>query len=325
MSEERQPQRKLDVLCVGIVVADHVCRPVPSLPGPGELVLTPGMEVTIGGCAANVAVDLARLGRRSAVAGCVGDDLFGRHVRAALQAAGIDCEPLTVLPDVETACTMVINVQGEDRRFIHALGANAAFTGRSVTEEQIASARVISVGGYGLIESLSPENVTRLFAAARQYGVTTVLDVVLAEPRDYRTWLEPVLPLTDIFVPNHDEAALLLGESDPLKQADRFHRDGAGAVIVTCGQEGAVLVADDCRLRAAVYPVDMVDATGSGDAFLAGFLHARLDGRNLETALQYGSALGACCVQHSGATTGIPSAAQLEELVRNRPLTVRPL
>lgn len=314
--------RRWDVLCAGIVVADHICRPVPRMPPPGGLVLTAGMELAVGGCAANVAVDFAKLGRRSAIAGCIGDDTFGRHVEGVLRSAGVDCECLRVSPDSETACTMVLNVAGEDRRFVHVVGANARFSGEELTPDVIARARVLYVGGYGLVDSLSPRNVSRLFSAAHSQNVMTVLDVVLAEPRDYELWVKPLLPLTDLFLPNNDEAGILLDESDPLRQAVRFHADGAGAALITCGADGAVLVGSEGRWQSAAHSVETVDGTGSGDAFLAGLLHARLNGRDWPTALRYGSALGACCVQSPGATTGLPDVAGLERFVDESPLNV---
>lgn len=304
-----------DVLSVGIIVADHVCDPIPAFPQPGGLMLTDGMQLTIGGCAANVAVDLAKLGRKVAMAGAVGDDVFGRHIAESMQSAGIDCRKLAMLPDVETACTMIVNIAGEDRRFIHTLGANAAFSANEISESDVAAAKAIYVGGYGLIDSLAPRSVVQLFQTARRHDVLTVLDVVLAEPRDYGEWLGCVLPLTDLFLPNTDEAAMLTGEDDPVRQAERFVTDGATTAIVTCGEQGAVLISGETRLRSASHNVTVIDTTGSGDAFLAGVLHAKLNDADWATALQYGTRLGACCVQHAGATTGIPTADELSAMV----------
>lgn len=311
-----------DVLCVGIIVADHVCRPIPAFPPPGGLTLTDGMELTIGGCAANVAADLAKLGRRVAIAGCVGDDVFGHHIAGSMRVAGIDETHLEFTGERETACTMIVNIAGEDRRFIHTLGANAVFTAENLTERDIAETRILYVGGYGLIESLSPRNVVRLFQIARNLNVPTVLDVVLAEDRDYSEWLGCVLPLTDLFLPNTDEAKRLTGESDPVRQAERFCNDGATTAIVTCGDDGAVLISDTERLRAAAHRVDVIDTTGSGDAFLAGILHAKLNGENWETCLRIGSRLGAFCVQQTGATAGIPTSNVLEIAAKSQPLSI---
>src|SRR3954465_4280435 len=112
-----------DVLCAGIIVADHVSSPTPRLPGAGELVLADKLLLTIGGCAANVAVDLVRLGGPATVVGCVGDDVFGRVVAALLKTNRVDVSGLRVKPGLDTSQTLIVNVAGEDRRFIHTFGA----------------------------------------------------------------------------------------------------------------------------------------------------------------------------------------------------------
>src|SRR5262245_6882204 len=121
-----------EVLCVGIVVADHVSTPIDHVPAAGELVMTDRMLLTLGGCAANVAVDLAKMGVGAAVLGRVGDDVFGRVVRGMLDEYGIDTSGLLTTPGLATSQTMVVNVAGQDRRFIHSFGANAAVTGSDI-------------------------------------------------------------------------------------------------------------------------------------------------------------------------------------------------
>src|SRR5580692_7524683 len=103
----------VDCLCFGIVVADHVCEPISSVPHAGDLVLTPRTHLSIGGCAANVAVDLVRLGRTAAVVGRVGDDAFGRFAIDALSTAGVDVRHIASLPGEATSTSMIINVRGK--------------------------------------------------------------------------------------------------------------------------------------------------------------------------------------------------------------------
>ncbi|MBW3543771.1 MAG: carbohydrate kinase family protein [Planctomycetes bacterium] len=315
----------LDCLCAGIVVADHVCEPVDHVPAPGELVLSTRMDLSIGGCAANVAVDLARLGRTVAVAGAVGDDVFGRFIRERLGAAGVGCERLRDIPGRDTSGTLVINTRGEDRRFIHSLGANTSFTGSELDEATVRSARVLYLGGYLLYDELTAELAAAAFQRARAAGVLTVLDVVLPAPGEYRARLDPVLPLTDVFLPNSDEARLLTGLADPIEQAAEFRRRGAGRVVVTCGSGGAVVDAPEGRLRCGVYGVEFRDGTGSGDAFAAGFIHGLLGGSDLRRCLTYGTALGASCVRAAGATTGVFDAAALEAFIAAQELPVEEL
>src|SRR5947209_16159336 len=102
-----------DVLCAGIIVADHVSSPISHLPAAGELVLADQLLLTIGGCAANVAVDLVRLGVPAAVAGRVGGDVFGRVVADMLRESRVDVSALQVSPDLDTSQTLIVNVAGE--------------------------------------------------------------------------------------------------------------------------------------------------------------------------------------------------------------------
>lgn len=319
------PSPQYDCLCAGIIVADHICKPIDHMPKPGELVLTDEMELAIGGCASNVAADLAKLERQVAIAGIVGQDVFGRYVEESLIQSGVHCEYLMKSETLPTSGSFVINVQGEDRRFIHSVAANSLFTGETVTEEQIRSSRILYLGGYCLSEELTPENVAKLFQIARDAGVITVLDVVTPKPDDYWDMLKPVLPLTDYFLPNNDEGELITGESDPLKQARAFKEAGARNVIITCGGEGSILIADEKAIQSDVYPVNLVDGTGSGDAFVAGFIHGLLEGASPEECLQFGSALGHSCVRATGATAGIFTRAELNEFVDSRQLQVKTL
>ena len=101
------------MLCAGLIVADHVCAPIERIPPAGQLAMTERIDLTIGGCASNVAVDLSRLGLRACVAGRVGEDALGRHVCSALAAEGADCSQVTFSTMSQTATTMVVNVRGK--------------------------------------------------------------------------------------------------------------------------------------------------------------------------------------------------------------------
>lgn len=314
--------RSLDCLCAGIIVADQVCEPVAQMPPPGGLALSPRMEFTVGGCAANVAVDMARLGLRIGLSGCVGNDLFGRAVSEMLEQAGVDCRALKAFTTHPTSGTFVINVRGEDRRFIHCVGANAAYDGTQISDTDLQAARVLYVGGYCLLASLTPDKVRRLFERARAAGVTTVLDVVLPEQGEYHDWLAPVLPMTDWFFPNFDESQRLTGLDDPWKQAARFRTEGCRGTAITCGADGAVLDCEAGRWQAGVYNVPAVDATGTGDAFVSGFIFGLLRGDTPDRCLRLGTALGASCVRKLGATTGVFTVPELMEFVEREHLVV---
>ena len=314
-----------DVLCAGIIVADHVSSPIAHLPAAGELVLADQLLLTIGGCAANVAVDLVKLGVAASVVGRVGDDVFGRVVAEMLRERGVGVETLRVTPRVDTSQTLIVNVAGQDRRFIHTFGANAGFQATDIPLEHVEHCKVLYLGGYLLMRELQAEALAAVFATARQAGAKTVLDVVTPGPGDYLPQLKPLLPQVDVFLPNNHEAELITGETDPLRQAEQFHQLGAKTAIITLGDRGAILLNDKERLRAATYAVPLVDGSGGGDAFAAGYMMGLLQEQDAAGCLRLGSAVGASCVRAIGTTTGVFTRAECEEFVREQTLHIERL
>jgi sugar/nucleoside kinase (ribokinase family) len=314
-----------DCLCAGIVVVDFVGAPVNSLPPAGRLAMTESISLAIGGCASNVATDLAKIGRNSAVVGRIGNDTTGKFVRDALAYGRVDTKWLVETPEFQTSGTLVINVRGEDRRFIHAFGANAAFDGSEITPELIRQTRVLYLGGFFIMPSLAAERVAELFRIAREVHVPTVLDVVISDAADCWRQLQVVLPWTDVFLPNVDEARLMTGLEDPVVQARAFRELGAKTVVITCGGDGALLAEDSGMLKSGRFAVEFVDGTGSGDAFAAGYISGLLDGCPPLECLQLGSALGASCVRTVGATTGVFNRDELREFLRQHQLPVERL
>jgi sugar/nucleoside kinase (ribokinase family) len=313
------------VLCAGIVVADYVCTPIAHLPAAGELVMADRILLTIGGCAANAAVDLVKMGVRAAVVGRVGGDSAGRVVIDLLSQAGVDVSAVRVSPNRDTSQTLIVNVAGQDRRFIHTFGANADFSAADIPLDRVRQCRVLYLGGYLLTPRVRQEELIPVFAAAQAAGAKTVLDVAVPEHANYLPRLEGLLPHVDVFLPNHHEAAIITGEPDPLKQAEIFHRLGAKTAVVTLGGEGAVLVGRGVHLRSGVFEVPFVDGSGGGDAFDAGFVYGLLNDLDPEDCLRVASALGASCVRAIGTTPGVFTRLECEAFLREHPLAIERL
>jgi sugar/nucleoside kinase (ribokinase family) len=314
-----------DVLCAGIIVADHVCSPISHLPTAGELVTADRLLLTIGGCAANSAVDLVKMGVSVSLAGCIGADIFGRLVADMLREQGVDVSALTICPTADTSQTLIVNVAGEDRRFIHTFGANAVFRAADIPLDLVQRSKALYVGGYLVMPSLRQEELLPVFAAARKAGVPTMLDVATPGPGDYLPQLERLLSQVDVFLPNQQEAALITGEADPLRQAELFRRLGADTVVITMGGDGSILVNERMKLRAGVYPMPYVDGSGGGDAFDAGYLFGLLNHLDAEDCLRVASALGASCVRAIGTTPGVFTRAECEAFLREHTLRIERL
>jgi len=312
---------QFDVLCAGIVVADHVCSPIARMPAAGELVTAERLLLTLGGCAANTAVDLAKMGVRTAIAGRVGDDLLGRVVADMLGDARVDTSALHAISGEATSQTLIVNVAGQDRRYIHTFGANAGFRASDIP----LTAGILYVGGFLLMSELSGADLAGVFQRARANRIKTFLDVVTPPDIDYLAQLRPVLPHTHVFKCNADEARLITGETETLQQA-RFLRDlGAETVLISLGGDGAVLAGSKGCWHAAAFPIEFVDASGGGDAFDAGFIYGMLNDMAIEDCLRYASALGASCVRAIGTTPGVFTRAECEDFLRQHDLSIERL
>jgi sugar/nucleoside kinase (ribokinase family) len=308
-----------------MIVVDHVAPPIARLPRAGELVAVEQLLLNIGGGAANTAVDLTRLGVDVALSARVGDDFFGRFATESLIAHGVDVKAVRVDARHVTSQTLILNVRGEDRRFIHALGANRRFASSDLDPILDPPPRILHIGYFLILPELDAHGLAGRFARARKAGTVTLLDVATPGPGSYLEPLRSVLPHTDVFVPNTDEAALILGEDDPVRQALRFHDMGARRVVITMGVRGVVSVSDEQRLKVGTYPVEFVDGSGGGDAFNAGYIVGLLEGRSELDCLRIASAVGASCVRAVGTTAGVLGRKETETLMRAHELTVEPL
>lgn len=313
------------VVCAGVLVADHLSTPIDHLPAAGELVAADDLILNIGGCASNAAMALAKLGVPVAICGKVGDDAFGRFVADTLRAAGIGVRGLAVDPEHATSQTLIVNVKGQDRRFIHSFGANKGLAAADLDPLLDLGPKVVYVGGYLILPGLEAEALAERFARARRQGAMTLLDVCTPGPGDYLKYLRPVLPEVDVFLPNTDEATLILGESDPMRQAEAFHAMGARRVVITCGDRGSVVVSDRLKARLGTYPVDFVDGTGGGDSFDAGYIAGLLSGLDELGCLKLASAIGASCVRAVGATAGLFTRPEADAFIARHPLAVERL
>ena len=313
----------LDCLSAGILVVDHLTSPIPHLPRAGELVMADELPLSIGGNAANVSMNLARLGVNVGAVGCVGDDVFGQFALQTLQTGNVDVRGVRVLAGVPTAATLIINVKGEDRRFIHAAGANALMTAEGIPAELVSQCKVFYVGGYLLMPMLERRGtLVKLFRDARAAGAKTVLDVVVPGPGEHWHKFEEILTETDVFLPNSDEAALITGSPNPLAQAEKFRAAGAKTVVITRGEQGTLLIEEGRRLNAGVYPTNFVGGTGAGDAFDAGFIAGLLAGEDSVGCLRWGSALGASCVRSVSATQSVFDRQEAVDFMQQHELAI---
>lgn len=297
----------MDVVCLGILIADIFASPIPRLPEAGELALVDRYLMSAGGCAVNTAACLRRLGRKVGVVGKTGQDLLGDFVLNDLARLGIDVSGVRRSSTHPTSNTYIVNVKGQDRRYLHCIGANSDFSLNDVDLSTLCGARALYVGGYMVMPGWRPDDLAQLFREAKRQGLMTVLDIVIGagNPASLAS-VGPVLPYTDLFLPNDDEAQVLTGCDEPSSQAEVLSRLNPDCTIaITLGRGGVLVRSKDRVFRAGAYAVDSIDESGAGDAFAAGFITGMIEHWSLEETIPFASAVGACCTRALGCTEGV--------------------
>ncbi|MCS6862796.1 MAG: sugar kinase [Abditibacteriales bacterium] len=304
-----------DVLCLGIFVADVIARPVDSYPQRGQLILVERMETHIGGCAANTAIDLAKLGFNVGAMGKVGCDGFGDFVLNTLQRHGVDTRGVVRDPEHATSGTMVLVHSDGERSFLHYLGANAALTDADVDFNLVQQAKLLHIAGHFLMPKFDGKPAARVLQRAQAMGVTTTLDTAWDSRGNWMRLLRHCLPYIEYFVPSYEEAKMCAGRDNPRDVAQVFLDAGVKVVALKMGEQGCYLRTHDTEIRLPAYKVNTIDATGAGDAFAAGFLAGVLKGWDLELIGKFANAVGALCTTAIGTTTGVRGLEETMALV----------
>lgn len=314
-------RRGKPVVCLGIMVADLVAKPLRSVPDPGRLVLVDEMSLHTGGCAINAATALARMGFPVDVIGKIGSDPFGDFLLSQLAERGIGSSGVKRDPQTGTSGTMVMVSPDGERRFVHYIGANSRLTLEDVDMAMVAGAAILHVGGSLVLPGIDGEPTAELLRRAQAARVTTFLDTVWDDTGRWSELLDPCLPFIDYFVPSIPEAQALTRLDDPDEVARNLIARGAGTVALKMGERGClVLSAAGERYRLPAFQVDVVDATGAGDAFAAGFIAGIAQGWSLDASARLANAAGALCVTGLGATGGVRSMEETLAFMETTPL-----
>lgn len=311
-----------DIGCFGILVEDTICGPMAELPREGLLLTLDFMPVKAGGCAANVAIDLAKQGLAVDIIGCLGRDSAAKVLTSTLEKHQIGCGQMVYTDQYPTSKTVILLVEGQDRRFIHVFGANRALTVAHINREWLAGLKIFYLGGLFAMPGINIAELSDLLQFCRGKGVVTVLDVVVPQQWSGADELTALLPHTDFFLPNDDEAQQITGLTDPLDQLRFFQAKGAHTVIITQGKSGAVAARDGQHWRCGAHVGKAVDPSGSGDAFSAGIITAIRRGWDMPRMLSYASVLGASATRAVGTTDGVFTASEAEAFVAAHPLSV---
>jgi sugar/nucleoside kinase (ribokinase family) len=261
--------------------------------------LAKGCGLTLGGSSAITAFNLSKLGARVGFAGVVGKDLFGRFVEERLSAGGVDLTALRRDRSEKTGITIWCQY-GKRRAGITYLGTIAGLRPTDVREACLRRARHLHAGAYFLLKDFHP-GAAKVFQNAKRLSMTTSLDCNFDPSEKWDSGIRQVLKHVDVFLPNETEALRLTGASS-VKAAAVDLAKLARIVVVKMGARGALVSTDRETFRVPAVKARVVDATGAGDSFNAGFLARYLRGESLSECAQAAVVAGARSVAYVGGT-----------------------
>jgi sugar/nucleoside kinase (ribokinase family) len=289
-----------EVVALGAHILDVLGRPVTEIPAGQGGALIEEIRLSPAGAAGGTAVTLAKLGASVLSVGAVGNDDAGRVLVEMLERFGVDCSGLARRDDVQTSSTILPIRPNGDRPALHVIGANGTISIDEVPWDAISEASFLHVGGP---EFLGPENATEILRRARSAGTVTTCDVLADGWPELLDMLAPAMEHVDYLFPNEEQARALTGGGSWQDAAKALLDRGVRCVVVTRGAEGAAIVSSDGIEDVPAFSTDVVDTTGCGDAFVAGFIR----GLSLDRAPREAALVGAATA--SFVATGLGSDA----------------
>ncbi len=337
-----------------VVVAGHICLdvipelpvevPADSLLSPGKLTVVGPAAVSTGGAVANTGLALHKLGTPVRLVGKVGADPLGAALLDVLRRISAPLANGMIVTEGESSSyTVVMNLPGADRAFLHHPGANDTFGPQDLSDAHLLGARWFHFGYPPLMRGMRAgdgDALREVFSHAKRHGLITSLDMAFVDPAsdaartNWPLLLEKVLPLVDVFLPSLDEIAFMLGlpaDTSPdvatlRRISEQLLELGTGMVVLKLGSRGLYLRCSAAserlvqfgpawlgrELTAPCYQVKEAGATGSGDCTIAGFIAGALRQLPPQEVLRSAVGTGACCVEQPDATGGIVSWEQLQ-------------
>jgi sugar/nucleoside kinase (ribokinase family) len=291
----------MNVIAMGAHILDVLVRPVTDIPAGQETALVEQMRMTAAGTAAGTALTFAKLGAAVRTAGAIGVDPPGDLLLSLLDRAGIDSGLVVRKPDAPTSMSVLPIRPNGERPALHLLGANLAYALDDVDWDAIAGADHLHLGGT---EMLGPDFSTRILKHAKDNGVTTSVDLIAPGGMGTFDLIAPAMEYTDYLLPNEDQVLGFTGAADLAEGSRKLLDAGVGLLAVTCGADGALVISGDGTQQVPAFAVDVVDTTGCGDAFSAGFVYGIHIGREPTEAAVLGNAVAALVAQGLGSDHG---------------------
>lgn len=303
-----------EVMCIGIACVDVLLRGVNlSVPFKAESKHAECVALGVGGDATNQAIILTKLGVGTKLMTGIGSDTAGDFIKTTIERAGVDMSETIYVNSSDSCINIIVVDPSGQRNFINAgMPESARFTAKL---EAIKDVKIVSIGSMMVPPFTTAESISRVVQTAKRNGSIVCADVVFNYDACTLKDLENVLPMVDYMFPNEEEASALTGKSDLDEMADVFLSYGVKNIIIKIGKEGCFVKNATKRMIVPAIGNKVVDTTGAGDNFAAGFITALLDEKPIEECCRFAAGTAGIAIQHIGANTGVKSRQQVEKFL----------
>ena len=289
-----------DLSAVGFVVLDTLCAHADAMPPRGGATFVDQMTMTVAGTAGATALDCAMLGLKVRVATEMGRDPMGDWLVSAMQAKGIDTSLVSRNDTVQSPMSMLPIAPDGARSAFFVPGTSNTFTLDDDGIEAACDARIVHLGGTGLLAGFDGERSLALLKRAKELGRTTVFDLILANDETIRL-VQPLLPHIDYFVPSIEEARAMAGGGTPAEVAAWFKAHGVRNAVITLEGDGVWVDPEGGEaFQLPAHSIDVVDTTGCGDSFTAGVITGIAMGWDIRQTARFANTVAAHVAQGLG-------------------------
>lgn len=307
---------KYDYTSIGFYTFDCLGRPVNDIPPGGDTYFIEELTLAVSGAAGSASIVAAKHGLSVQAVGGVGADDMGDWVLQKLSSFGVNTDNMQLCPEFSTSSSIVTTRPNGARPALHKKGATGGFFVTDAQMDSVLDTKILHVGGVGLMDAMDQGRTREILQAAKAKGCTTTLDVFASTKEDLAL-IEPLLPYTDYFMPSEEEAMALSGLSDFNEIADHLLSKGAGCVILTLGELGAMYRdSNGKKFEIPAFNIDVICTCGCGDCFNAGFatgLHMKMDMEDCVRLAQASSAQNAMGLGSQAVVTDLKSTLNFME------------
>ncbi|MGG5372372.1 carbohydrate kinase family protein [Enterococcus sp. AZ196] len=313
--------KKVDVICIGAAIVDIPLYPV------GEFIFEhvsyplDDISMKIGGDAINEATIITRLGHKVSLMSVVGSDGAGMFIREFAEKNGILTDNLKVDEKMTTSLNIGMVREDGERTFITNRNGSLWKMGLdSISLKEIKDAKILSLASIFNNPLLNNDALVSIFQKAKEENMLICADMVKSRLGETLEDIKEALSYVDYFFPNYEEAADLTGKEDLKEIADIFLALGVKNVLIKIGKQGCFIKNADVEKIVPAFKKDSsvkIDTIGAGDNFVSGFISELLNGKGFEECAYFGNATAAVSIESLGATTGVKSRRQVEEMINN--------